>query len=318
MTSTHPAAPQSSGRAGWLRFRLIAPTLQQRDSLFGYLLIAPQVFGFLIFVLIPLIAVFAFSLQDRNLLLGTEDPVGLRNYIQLFSTDPLFPVVLRNTLIFTVGLVPLNVSLALLLALALNTRMRGSTVFRAIFFAPVITSGVAWAIVWRFMLQGDDGMVNQVLAVVGVNGPNWLFEPGPAMAAVIVTRVLKNVGLNMIIFLAALQNIPRELTEASSIDGANPRQTFRRITLPLLAPTLFVAVLVTFIGSLQVFDHIALLTEGGPANATMVLIYYIYYVGFRLFDIGYASALAVILFFIALFVTIAFWFSRRVLVFDER
>lgn len=303
------------GRAGrWIApFRPGArsaklPTLG--DPVYGYLFVLPQLLGFLVFVLGALAAVFVFSLQDRNLLSGAVRFVGLDNYRAMADSDPLFGQVLFNSLVFTAGLVPLNVALALGLALLLDRRFRGRAVFRGLFFAPVVTSAVAWAIVWRFLLQGEQGTLNQTLRLVGLEGPNWLREPAWAMTSVIVTRVLKNVGLNMVIFLAALQTLPRDCLEAARVDGADGRRLLRHIVLPLLAPTTFLVTVITVIGSLQVFDHIVLMTEGGPANATMVLVYYVYYQGFRAFETGYASALAVVLFCVALGLTVLQWKLR--------
>jgi len=284
-----------------------ARSLRALDEIYGYLFVAPQLTGFLLFVIGPLVAVVIYSFQERNLLTGAVTNVGLQNYNDAFFTNPTFWKVLGNTFVFTAGLVPVNIALALALALLLNRRFPGVTLFRTLFFAPVVTSAVAWAIVWRFMLQGEQGTVNQVLALVGVDGPNWLRSPGWAMTAVIGTRVLKNVGLNMIIYLAALQAIPREYGEAASIDGAGRWQIFRRITLPLLAPTTLVVAVITVVGSLKVFDHILLMTGGGPANATMVLVYYIYQQAFEFFEIGYAATLSVILFVITLVLTAIQW-----------
>jgi multiple sugar transport system permease protein len=288
------------------------------EAVAGYLLVAPQLAGFLAFVLGPLLAVFWFSLQERSLLSPVVTPVGLQNFATLFADDALFRTVLWNSLVFAGGLVPLNVALALGLALLLARPLFGVTFFRTLFFAPVVTSAVAWAIVWRFMLQGEQGTVNQLLSLGGIAGPNWLREPGWAMAAVIVTRVLKGVGLNMLIFLAALKDLPQDYLDAARVDGANPWQTFRHITLPLLAPTTLMVLVITVIGSLKVFDHIMLMTEGGPANATLVLVYYVYYQAFRNFELGYASALAVVLFALTLALTLLQWSLRRRFVYNEQ
>lgn len=293
-------------------------SLARRDALYGYLFVSPQVLGYLAFVLGPLIAVFMFSLQRRNLLSGQVTFIGLENYATMFSSDALFRQVALNSLIFALGLVPLNVTLALLLAMLVSQKLFGITFFRTLFFAPVVTSAVAWAIVWRFMLQGEDGTINQLLSLVGIHGPNWLREPTWAMIAVIVTRVIKNVGLNMIIFLAAIKDLPHEYLDAARVDGASSWQAFHKITLPLLAPTILMVVMITLIASLQVFDHIMLLTEGGPENATLVLVYYIYYQAFRVFEAGYASALAVVLFGIALVLTLIQWTARRRLIYNEQ
>jgi multiple sugar transport system permease protein len=289
---------------------------RQKDALYGYLFVAPQVIGFIFVVLIPLIAVFSFSTQERNLLSGAVNPVGLRNYEFMLNSDPFFTTVLRNSLIFTVYLVPINVCLALVLAILLTQKIRGMIFFRTLFFAPVITSAVAWAVVWRFLLQDNAG-INALLQQVGIDGPNWLREEQWAMFSVIITRVLKNVGLNMIIFMAALQNIPEIYTDAAKVDGANLWQRVRHVTLPLLSPTIVLVILITIIGSLQAFDHIMLMTGGGPANATNVLVYYIYFQAFKIFQTGYASALATILFLITFILTIVQWFVRRSFVYNE-
>lgn len=288
----------------------VLSSLARRDALFGYLFISPQVIGFLVFVIGPLVAVFYYSLHQRNLLTGVSTYVGLDNFQQILTNDPVFAKVFVNSLIFTAGLVPLNITLALLLALLLARQLPGVTFFRTLFFAPVVTSAVAWAIVWRFMLQGEQGTINQVLALTGITGPNWLREGGWAMAAVIVTRILKNVGLNIIIYLAAIKSIPAEYSDAAHVDGANAWKILWRIKLPLLAPTTLFITVITIIGSLQVFDHIMLMTGGGPANATLVLVYYIYQQGFQFFATGYASSLAVILFCITLLLTISQWLLR--------
>ncbi len=292
-------------------------SFQQKDALYGYLFAAPQVLGFLLFVLGPLIAVFVFSFQDRNLLTGQVAYTGLANYEMMLSKDPFFWKVLQNSLIFSAGLVPLNLTLAMTLAILLTRPFRGAVFFRTLFFAPVITSSVAWAVVWRFLLQDEAG-ANSLLALVGIDGPNWLFDRTWAMVAVIVVQVIKNVGLNTLIFMAALQNIPREFSEAAEVDGANAWQRIRRVTLPLLAPTIMLVLLITIVGSLRVFDTIMLLTQGGPANATNVLVYYVYFNAFRTFRVGYASSLAIVLFTIAFIATIIQWVVRRELSYNER
>lgn len=285
-------------------------SLARRDAWAGYTMIAPQVLGFLTFVIGPIVAVFWYALHRRNLLTGQSTFIGFDNFETMFATDATFQKVLVNSLVFTAGLVPFNIALALFLALLLSRQLPGVVAFRTLFFAPVVTSAVAWAIVWRFMLQNETGTVNQVLALMGVVGPNWLREEGWAMAAVIFTRVLKNVGLNMIIYLAAIQSIPGEYRDAARVDGANPWHVFRYITLPLLAPTTLLITVITIVGSLQVFDHILLMTGGGPANATMVLVYYIYQQGFAFFNTGYASAIAVVLFAVTLVLTLLQWALR--------
>jgi multiple sugar transport system permease protein len=166
-------------------------------------------------------------------------------------------------------------------------------------------------------LQGKNGLVNQLLGFAGVEGPNWLFEPAPAMFSVIFVRVLKNVGLNMIIFLAALQDLPRDHIEAAQVDGASRAQIIRNIILPFLAPSILLVTIITIIGSLNVFDHILLMTGGGPSNSTMVLAYYVYFNAFKSYEIGYGSSIAVLLFGIAMVLTIVQWSVRRRFVYHE-
>lgn len=279
-------------------------TLRRRDAIEGWLFVSPIVLGFMIFFLGPLIAVVIYSLCKWNLLSQDVSFVGLANYRDVQFENPDFWHVIRNSIIFAIGLVPLNMALALALAVALSRPWRGVVFFRVIFFAPVVTSAVAWAIVWKFLLQGEAGAVNQALALVGIDGPNWLREPNWAMAAVIVTRVIKMVGLNMILYIAALQAVPRDYEEAARLEGASGWQVFRMVTWPLLAPTTLIISVITTIGSFKVFDHIYLMTGGGPENGTLVLAFYIYQQAFEFFDIGYASALAMIMFVIVLALTL--------------
>lgn len=286
-------------------------TLRAREAIEGWLFVSPIVTGFAIFFLGPLIAVVFYSMTEWNLLSQESRFVGLENYADALFVNPDFWHVVRNSLVFAGGLVPLNMALALALALALSRPFFGVVFFRTVFFAPVVTSAVAWAIVWKFLLQGEAGAVNQMLAMVGIDGPNWLREPDWAMAAVIVTRVIKMVGLNMILYIAALQAIPRDYEAAARLEGASNWQIFRMIIWPLLAPTTLVIFVITMIGSFKVFDHIYLMTGGGPENGTLVLAFYIYEQGFKYFDIGYASALAMIMFAIVLALTIVQMVLRR-------
>ncbi|MDA3955764.1 carbohydrate ABC transporter permease [Oceanispirochaeta sp.] len=277
-----------------------------------YIFIAPQMVGYLLFVLGPLIAVLVYSFQDRNLLTGINQFVGLQNFSKMFRHDPIFWKTIGNTITFSLGQVPLNILLSLAIAIMLSRQFRGVGFFRTLFFSPVVTSAVAWAIVWKFLLQGgEQGAVNALLGIIGIQGPNWLFEPGWAMFSVIINRVLKNLGMNVIIFLAAVMNLPQHYYEAARIDGAGRIRIFLQITVPLLMPTLLMVTIITVIGSLKVFDTILLLTAGGPSNSTMVLVYYIYYQAFQFFQYGYASAVALVLFVFVLVLTAIQWSTRK-------
>jgi multiple sugar transport system permease protein len=290
-------------------------TLRRRENLTGYLFIAPQLVGTIVFVLVPLVLVVWYSLHEWNVLADSFTFVGAENYRALAS-DPNLPGVLRATLFFSAGLVVLNLALALLLAVLLNQKLRGTTVFRVLFFSPVVVSLVAWTIVWGFMLQ-DNGGVNGLLDAIGIDGPNWLRSGGTAMASVIVVQVFKNVGLNMVLFLAALQGVPQDLYEAARMDGASRWTSFRRITLPLISPTILLTSIITVVGSLQVFAQIAVLTQGGPGTSTTVLVYYLYQQAFQFHAFGYGATLSVLLFLIVLTLTVVQWQMRKRWVFHE-
>ena len=290
-------------------------TARRRDHLAGYLFIAPQFIGGVVFVLVPLVLVVWYSTHEWDVLAGTFHFVGDDNYRQL-TQDPKLPAVLRATAIFCFGLVAINVSAALILAVLLNQRLRGTTLFRTIFFSPVVISVVAWTIVWGFLLQNNGG-INGVLGVIGAHGPNWLRGNVTAMVSVITTQVVKNVGLNMVLFLAALQGVPAELYEAATVDGAGRLTQLRRITMPLISPTILLTSIITVVGSLQAFAQIAVLTQGGPGTSTTVLVYYLYQQAFQFHHFGYGATLSVLLFVIVAALTFAQWQLRRRWVFHE-
>ncbi|OSP55889.1 sugar ABC transporter permease [Pseudoruegeria sp. SK021] len=290
-------------------------TMARRDSLAGYVFVAPQAIGIAVFVLVPLLLVFWYSLHEWNVLAQTFRFKGLENYHRLLS-DPGLPEVLIATAIFSIFLVVFNMSLALLLAVLLNQKLRGITVFRTLFFSPVVVSLVAWTIVWSFLLQNNGGL-NGILDHFGIEGPNWLRHPTTAMIAVVVVQVFKNVGLNMILFLAALQGVPKELYEAARVDGIPAFRQFRRITLPMISPTVMLTSIITIVGSLQVFAQIAVLTQGGPGMSTTVLVYYLYQQAFEFHNFGYGATLSILLFVIVAALTFLQWQMRKRIVFYE-
>jgi multiple sugar transport system permease protein len=286
-------------------------TLKQRtaDRLVGWLFITPQLVGSALFVFVPLCLVFWYSLHEWNVLAGSFEFVGADNY-QALLDDPQLPSVLRATALFSVGLVAFNLSLALLLAVLLNQKLRGLSAYRTLFFSPVVVSLVAWTIVWGFLLQSNGG-INGLLNTIGIDGPNWLRNGSSAMVSVIAVQVFKNVGLNMVLFLAALQGVPFELYEAAQLDGAKAWTRFRRITVPMISPTILLTSVITVVGSLQVFAQIAVLTQGGPGTSTTVLVYYLYQQAFQFHHFGYGSTLAILLFVIVLALTLAQWQLRK-------
>ncbi|MGM1018560.1 MAG: carbohydrate ABC transporter permease [Actinomycetota bacterium] len=306
-------ATEASERRGPQRPRRSG--LARRDAIVGYTMIAPAVLGAVAFVIVPLIAVFWFSLHDWNVLANTFVFSGADNYERMLTDEGLHDSLLAS-LWFSIGLVVLNISLALVLAVLLNQKLPGTTTFRTFFFSPVVVSLVAWTIVWSFLLQADGG-INGFLSVIGIDGPNWLRQDFTAMLSVIIVQVFKNVGLNMILFLAALQGVPEEIMEAAKIDGAGAWRRFRSITLPLISPTILLVSILTIVGSLEVFAQIAVLTGGGPGNSTTVLVYYLYQQAFRFNDFGFASAISVLLFAIVLILTLIQWQTRKRWVFHE-
>lgn len=283
--------------------------LARNEMWYGYLFILPMMLGYLLFLLGPIAAAFIMSFSDWSFMREVSW-IGFANYERLLTDDPIFLKSIGNTLYFSAGLVPLNIVLALGLALLLNKEIKGIGVFRTAIFTPVVVSIVVWAIVWKYIFA-TDGLVNSLLSMIGLHGPVWLYDVNWTMPVVILTSVLKNVGLNMVIFLAALHDVPKMYHEAARIDGASRWQTFRHITLPQISPAVFLALIMTLIGSLQVFGQVYVMTGGGPANSTMVLVYYIYQQAFKLYEFGYASAVAFILFFFVLLLTAAQWMLRK-------
>ncbi|CAM3615313.1 carbohydrate ABC transporter permease [Deinococcus frigens] len=289
-------------------------TRSGREGRLGWLMVLPYVLGMLLLVTGPLIAVLGISLTQWSLL---DSPrwVGARNYLRL-ANDPAFVRSAGVTAVFTLGILAVNISAALALASLMNTRLRGIGIFRTLVFSPVVMPVVAWALVWKFLLQ-PQGPVNAGLQNLGMADSNVLFNPSTALWTVIVIEVIKAVGLNAVIFLSALQGVPPELHEAARLDGATPWQAFRRITLPLISPTFFLVFIITLIGALKVFTPIFVLTGGGPADSTTTLILYMFKQGFQFFEFGYASAVAAVLFVLVLALTLAQWSLRKRLVFYE-
>ncbi|TDO33930.1 multiple sugar transport system permease protein [Kribbella sp. VKM Ac-2527] len=300
-------ARRASGPSFW--------TTRRRDVLTGYLFILPQLAGVAVFVLLPVGMAIWYSLNDWNVFTGKQTFVGGENYAAL-ADDPQLPKVLLATVIFSGGVVVVNITLGLLIAVLLNRRFRGVTLFRTLFFSPVVVSVVAWTLVWGFLLQ-DNGGINGLLGAVGIDGPNWLQHGDTAMVSVVITQVIRSVGVNMVLFLAALQGVPEELYEAARIDGASSRSVFARITLPLISPTLLLTVIVTVVGALQSFAQIAVLTGGGPELSTTVLVYYVFQQAFEFNDIGYGSTLALMLLSFVMLLTLLQWQLRRKWVFYE-
>jgi multiple sugar transport system permease protein len=276
-----------------------------REALAAYLFLLPGLLPMLAFVLLPIVGGLFFSLLKWNLL-EPWTVVGLENYVFLVA-DPEFWGALRVSATYMVGVVPIGIVVSLALALALNRGRRGVIVYRTLYFMPVVTATVAIALLWRWLYAGQLGLINTLLGLVGLEGPNWLGDPDWALPAVMAMSVWKGLGYTMVIFLAGLQGIPEHLYEAAKIDGAGAWARFRHVTLPMLSPTTFFILVVGLIGALQVFDQIFVMTSGGPYRATVSVSYFIYETGFKLLNMGYAAAVAWVLFVIIFLVTLLQW-----------
>ena len=285
---------------------------RHREALWGFLFILPTYLGFAIFILGPVVAVAGLSFTKFDVLGGSVF-TGLANYTRMLSDDRL-RTVYTNTFLFTIFAVFFNVSIGLALAVLLNRRLPQllRNFFRSIYFFPLLVAHTYVAVIWQFLYQRDTGVINYYLSLLGLGPVAWLASPNWVLPSVIIMDVWKNTGFAMIIFLAGLQNIPRDYYEAARIDGAGARQLFFRITLPLLTPTIFFVLVIFMIGAIQVFDTIIVLTGGGPGDASRSVVIYIYEQAFQNFDLGYASTIAMTLFVVILTLTLfQFWFSRR-------
>ncbi|TLN01400.1 sugar ABC transporter permease, partial [bacterium] len=252
-------------------------------------------------------------------LLSSPEFIGLQNYARLF-TDPVSPIVFKNTFYYSLISVPLNLLISLGLAIALNQKIKGLAFFRTAYYIPVVTASVAVSAVWVWLLS-DFGIINQLLNAIGVASVNFLQDPKYALTSITLVDVWKNLGFNVVIFLAALQDVPDELRDAARVDGANERRIFRHVTLPLITPSIFFTAVMGVIGSLQAFDlvfNMSLKHEGGPARATSTIGFYIWQNAFKYSKMGYAAALSVALMAILLVLTISQWKMRSKWVYGEK
>ena len=286
--------------------------LFNKPNIAGILFILPAIVGTFIFIVIPTIASFALSFADWDLL-NEIKYVGLQNYYEIF-TDKVFVKILINTFVYSISVTAFGVIIPLVLACILNSKIWFKDFYKTAYFIPFVTPMIVSAIVWEWIFDPNIGCLNQFLHL----HINWLYDTNFAMPALIIVSVWKLIGYNMIIFLAGLTGINSELLEASKIDGANDIQTFTKITIPLLSPTIFFVVIITAISSFQVFDLIYLMTQGGPLDSTNVIVYAIYKNAFEYFRIGKASALAYVLFVIIFILTSLQWYFRKKMVYLEK
>jgi ABC-type sugar transport system permease subunit len=274
-----------------------------RENLWFLAFLGPNLLLLSLFTYWPLVRNAWLSLYRWDLISAYRPFVGLENYRYVF-TSPEAGTIFRNTLVFTVGTVGGTMLLGLGVALLLNQKLLGRSVARTVLFAPFVVSGVAIAIVWLFVFDPNFGLLQQVLSQVGVTSPNWFRDPTWAMPAVIIVYIWKNLGYAVVIYLAGLQAVPEDLHEAAKVDGAGALHRFWHVTLPHLSPVLFFVLVTSIISSLQAFDIINVMTQGGPVNSTTTLIYKMYQEGFVALNAGRAAAYSVVLFALMLVVTV--------------
>ncbi|UAB69199.1 sugar ABC transporter permease [Vibrio sp. SCSIO 43132] len=272
------------------------------DTRTALVFLLPSLVGMILFIFIPLVWSFFMGFTDWNLF---QPPkwVGLNNFVNLFSSDPVFGTTVRNTLVFTVELVILNLVFSLAIAVWISAQTWGKAALRVIFFIPVFTPAIAVSIVWMLMLT-PGGLFDSFISTLGLNVPNLLLDTDLAMHAVIIVSLWAGIGYNVVLFNAALELVPESYLEAARIDGAGAWRRFWDIRLPMISPTIFFAVTMTSINALQVFDQIYILTRGGPGASTMTLGYSIFLNGFQNYNMGYASAIAWVMFFFILALTV--------------
>jgi multiple sugar transport system permease protein len=287
--------PSTKGAIGWFR------TLRGRRTVMGYIFISPFILGVLVWVLIPALTAIWLVFQDWNLISPAKYS-GLDNILRL-GGDKLFWQALKVTTIYTLASVPLGLVLSFTLALLINQKVRGIALFRTIYYLPSIMPAVASAVLWAWIFNTEFGLLNTMFRYVGLPKIHWLQEPEWALTALILMS-LWSVGAAMIIFLAGLQGIPETLYEAAKIDGAGRWAQLRHITIPLMSPTIFFNLVIGIINSFQVFTAALIMTGGGPQDATLFFVLYLYRVGFRFLEMGYAATLSWVLFFILMLMTL--------------
>lgn len=283
------------------------------EKLRPYGMVAPAIIIFSLFFIYPIFYMIYLSMFDWNFVSPTKTFVGLQNFKDLLM-EPDFRQVLSNTTLYTVMTVTCTTGFALLLALWLNKKSFFHGFVQGAIFSPHIISLVSISLLWSWLMDPEYGLLNWVIGLVGFGKLDWLSHPSTSLVSLVLVAVWKGLGYNALVFIAGLQSIPTDIYEAASLDRSKPWTTFRKLILPMLSPTIFFLVIINMIGSFQVFETIAIMTQGGPVNSTNTLVYYIYEYGFRFFKIGYASAAGVILLFIVGILTIIYFklLSNRV------
>lgn len=287
--------------------------ITSKESFWAWVLIFPALLGTFLFIIIPVFGSFGISLTKWNLI-SSPKFVGFNNYAQLFS-DQTFYEVLLNTFYYASVTTVFGIIIPLILAVTLDQKIKGASFYKSAYFIPFITPMIVIAIVWAWIFDPNHGILNWLFGLG--SDVTWIYDKNLAMISIIIVSIWKNIGYNMVIFLAGLQAIPESLNEASKIDGAVGVKKFFLVTLPLLSPTVFFVSIMTVISSFQVFDLVYLMTGGGPENSTMVIVYWLYKNAFEYFQLGKASAIAYVLFLIILGLTLVQWKMRKRWVLNE-
>jgi multiple sugar transport system permease protein len=290
--------------------------MENKARLYIMLFLVPSILGFIVFSFIPMISALYLSFTNWDVIGGAPDIIGFKIFIDIFKSVEFYRVML-NTMKFISLYIPGILVSSLLLALMFNRTMKSVAAFRVLLFIPVLTSWIAGSIIWKSILSGQYGMLNNLLALVGIHGPAWLTDPKWAMISIVIVSIWKDLGFFSLIIFGGLRSIDRTLYEAAKIDGANAFQILRKITIPLVTPTLFFVLVTTIINSFQLFPQIMVMTAGGPMGATQVMVERIYTYGFRYFEMGYASALAIVLLIIIVTVTLIQMILQKKWVFYE-
>ncbi|MBD2872532.1 sugar ABC transporter permease [Paenibacillus sp. IB182493] len=280
-------------------------TMERREALQGYVFVSPWLIGFLFITLGPMLFSLYASFTNYNIT-SRMDFIGLGNFVRMFTADSLFWKSLGNTLYYVAFMVPLTTVFAVLLAVMLNQGIPGMRIFRTIFYLPAVLSGVGVYILWMQLLSPSTGLINTVLDFVGIAGPAWLFDPDWTKPSLIIMK-LWSVGGGMLLYLASLQGVPKQLYEAAEIDGAGLFRRFRTITLPMITPIIFFDIVTSTIGGFQVFQEAYVMSEsgeGGPMNSMVFYNLHMWNKAFEVFDMGYATGMAWVLFLIVMALTV--------------
>ncbi|MEK3782587.1 carbohydrate ABC transporter permease [Paenibacillus sp. FSL R5-0810] len=314
MKSSPPPGLHEAGnnRAGTNRRRGFGRSLRRGEQLWGMVFISPMLIGVMILVLFPIIATLVLGFADWNFVQGWDGIrwVGLQNFRSLLEDD-IFLKSIRNNMIFLLT-VPIYMIISMALAILIDRHVYMKGYFKVAYFMPYISNIVAVAVVWQVLFQPSYGPINEVLRSIGIaSPPKWIADPNYALVSIMMISVWISIGFNLIIYIAGLQSIPKDLYEAAEIDGANGWTKFRRITLSLLSPTSFFLLVTGIISTFKVFDIIAVMTQGGPIGSTTMMVWYLYDTAFVNLKVGYASSIAAVLFGFVMLITLGQWAAQK-------